>query len=92
MRASQVNNHLNKGRGEIDAKCGAAHGTSGSPLLDASETKEDDTPYAIGLIVGCRLDNPKTCKPLSAVGFKMSDICDYDAGTNGKKLLDCKKP
>jgi len=37
--------------GELDAKCGAVHGTSGSPLLDATETK-DDTPYAIGLIVG----------------------------------------
>ncbi len=82
---------INANRGEIDAKCGAVHGTSGSPLLDATETK-DNTPYAIGLIVGCRLQVGRQCKPVSAAGYKMSDICDYDAGQNGKQLLDCKKP
>jgi len=76
---------INAGRGEIDAKCGAAPGTSGSPLLDAGET-EDNTPFAIGLITAYRF------RPLSAAGYKMSDICDYDAGDKGKKLLDCKKP
>ena len=83
---------INDLRGEVDAKCGAVHGTSGSPLLDATETKGDDTPYAIGLITGCRLKPDRTCKPLAAAGYKMSNICDYDAGAEGKKLLDCKKP
>jgi len=77
---------INANNGEIDAKCGAAKGTSGSPLLDATETKGDDTPYAIGLITANRL------KPLTAAGYKMSDICDYDASDKGKQLLDCKKP
>jgi len=67
---------INANLGELDAKCGAVHGTSGSPLLDATETK-DDTPYAIGLIVGCRLQSGRECKPLSAAGYKMSDICDF---------------
>ncbi len=82
---------INSNLGEIDAKCGAVHGTSGSPLLDATETK-DNTPYAIGLIVGCRQQNGRECKPLAAAGYKMSAICDFDAGKNGKQLLDCKKP
>jgi hypothetical protein len=82
---------INAGRGEVDAKCGALHGTSGSPLLDGSDT-QDNTPYAIGLIVGCRLERGRICKPLSAAGFKMSKICDFDAGNDGKKLLDCKQP
>jgi len=82
---------INAGRGEVDAKCGAVHGTSGSPLLDATES-QDPTPYAIGLIVGCRLQAGRQCKPLAAAGFKMSNICDFDAGPDGKKLLDCKKP
>jgi hypothetical protein len=45
---------MNALSGQVDAKCGAVKGTSGSPLLDATETKGDDTPYAIGLVVGCR--------------------------------------
>lgn len=81
---------LNRRLGQIDAKCGAVQGTSGSPLLDAADT--EGSPYAIALIVGCRETSPKNCKPLSAVGYKMSDVCDYDAGNDGKKLLDCKKP
>jgi hypothetical protein len=82
---------MNALAGQVDAKCGAAKGTSGSPLLDAAETKGDNTPYAIGLVIGCRLNPDRTCKPLSAVAYDMSNICTYDAGPNGKKLLDCKK-
>ena len=59
-------------------------------MLDGSNT--EGTPYAIALIVGCRLRSGENCKVLSAVGYKMSDICDFDAGNEGKKLLDCKKP
>jgi hypothetical protein len=39
---------INASLGHIDAKCGAAKGISGSPMLDASDT--EGTPYAIALM------------------------------------------
>jgi hypothetical protein len=62
------------------AKCGAQKGSSGSPILDA--TQGGETPYAVGLVVrGGEIGGP--------IYTRMSSICDDDAKNKG--LLDCKK-
>ena len=62
----------------LNSKCGVVKGTSGSPVLDA--TQIGATPYAIALVV--------RGGSLSPAAIKMSEVCDLDA--KGKKLLDCK--
>lgn len=64
----------------FDSNCGAEGGTSGSPVIDSSQT------FAIGLVTAKRVAGGK-----NPVSVKMSVICDDDASDKGKKLLDCKK-